>query len=169
MSPQTAATRTEWSRRLARALIQGGYVQETAIAPILGEATQSDSPLGNVLIQRGVVPAGVVVNTLAQLARLPAIDLQAEPPAADVSTLIPPLLAQDHRALVVRVVGNQAVVAFAEPPEAADVKSIGNLINREMVPVLGDPVTIDRYLGITAQGAPQDRPPMVQGCRRPRF
>jgi twitching motility protein PilT len=154
MSPQTAATRTEWSRRLARALIQGGYVQETAIAPILGEATQSDSPLGNVLIQRGVVPAGVVVNTLAQLARLPAIDLQAEPPAADVSTLIPPLLAQDHRALVVRVVGNQAVVAFAEPPEAADVKSIGNLINREMVPVLGDPVTIDRYLGITAQGAP---------------
>jgi len=153
MSPQSTASRTEWSRRLARGLIQGSYVSEQTLTPILGEATETDQPLGSLLIRRGMVPAAVVVNTLAQLARLPAVDLASEPPSPDVAHLIPPLLAQDHRALALRVVGAQAVVAFAEPPEPGDVRSIGELISHQVVPVLADPTAIDHYLGIAANGA----------------
>ena len=116
MSPQSTANRTEWSRRLARGLIQAGYGSEQVVSPLLGEATETDQPLGPLLIGRGVVPAAVVVNTLAQLARMPAVDLAAEPPSPEVAHLIPPMFAQDHRALALRVVGAQAVVAFAEPP-----------------------------------------------------
>ena len=152
MSPQSTASRTEWSRRLARGLIQGGYVQEQVLSPVLSEATDADTPLGTVLISRGVVSAGIVVNTLAQLARLPAVDLASEPPAPEVSQLIPPMLAHENRALALRVVGNQAVVAFAEPPEPADVKSISDLIGHQVVPVLGDPTAINHYLGIPANG-----------------
>ncbi len=165
MSPQTTASRTEWSRRLARGLIQGGYVQEQAVAPLLGEATESDQPLGTILISRGLVPAGVVVNTLAQLARLPAVDLAAEPPSGDVRELIPPLLAQDHGALALRVVGNQAVVAFAEPPDPNDVKSISELIGHLVVPVLADPTAIDHYLGVGAATPPP--PPVVANGDQP--
>ena len=39
------------------------------------------------------------------------------------------------------------VVAFAEPPEAADVRSLGELIGYEVVPVLGDPLAIGRHPG----------------------
>ncbi|MGP8059099.1 MAG: PilT/PilU family type 4a pilus ATPase [Acidimicrobiales bacterium] len=152
MSPQSTANRTEWSRRLARGLIQAGYGSEQVVSPLLGEATETDQPLGSLLIGRGVVPAAVVVNTLAQLARMPAVDLAAEPPSPEVAHLIPPMFAQDHRALALRVVGAQAVVAFAEPPEPADVRSISELIGHQVVPVLGDPTAIDHYLGIT--GAP---------------
>ena len=52
------------------------------------------------------MPAAVVVNTLAQLARMPAVDLAAEPPSPEVAHLIPPMFAQDHRALALRVVGS---------------------------------------------------------------
>ena len=54
-----------------------------------------------------MVPAAVVVNTLAQLARLPAVDLATEPPSPEVAHLIPISLAQDQRALTLRVVGTQ--------------------------------------------------------------
>ena len=36
MSPASTAARTEWSRRLARALVAGGYVTDEAVAPLLG-------------------------------------------------------------------------------------------------------------------------------------
>ncbi|MDA8359309.1 MAG: PilT/PilU family type 4a pilus ATPase [Actinomycetota bacterium] len=147
MSPVSAASRTEWSRRLARALVSGGYVTDDVLAPLLAESSQAGMPLARLLIARGVVTPPVAVNTLAQLARLPVIDLQAEPPAPEVANLIPALLATDHQAVAVRVVGSQAVVAFAEPPEPADVKSLGDLVGFEVVPVLADPVVIGSLIG----------------------
>ena len=52
----------------------------------------------------GAGPA-VVVSTLAQLARLPAIDLETDHPTPEVAELMPTLLARDHQAVAVRVVG----------------------------------------------------------------
>jgi twitching motility protein PilT len=165
MSPLSAVARTEWSRQLARALISSGQVQEESLAPLLSEAAESGASLGVLLITRAEVPASVVVTTLAQLARLPAVDLQVDTPSPEVANLIPSLLAQDHQALAIRVVGKQVVVAFAEPPEAGDVRSLGELVGYEVVPVLGDPVAIDRYLGggngtaVGSAAAPPPPPP----------
>ncbi|MCL4445349.1 MAG: PilT/PilU family type 4a pilus ATPase [Actinobacteria bacterium] len=158
MSPQSTATRAEWSRRLARSLTGAGYLEEPVINPLLAEATQTDTPLGKILIARGLAQSPVVVNTLAQLARLPSVDIHAEPPAPETLGLLPIALCQDHHALVLRVVGNQAVVAFAEPPEASDVRSLGELIGHELVPVLGDPVAIDKHLGLDGAGGVSPQP-----------
>jgi twitching motility protein PilT len=149
MSP-TAAARAEWSRRLARALISGGYVQENVLTPLLTEATDAGMPLGTMLISRGVTQPPVVVNTLAQLARLPAIDLSAEPPSTDAIGLLPAQVGMDHGALAVRRAGNQLIVAFGEPPEVSDVRSLGDLIGYELVPALGDPVAIHHYLSASS-------------------
>jgi twitching motility protein PilT len=169
MSP-TAAARAEWSRRLARALISGGYVQENVLTPLLTEATNAGMPLGTMLISRGVTQPPVVVNTLAQLARLPAVDLSAEPPSTDAIGLLPAQVGMDHGALAVRRVGDQLVVAFGEPPEVADVRSLGDLIGYELVPALGDPVAIHHYLSASttngdgaaapAPGSPGGPPPV---------
>ena len=158
MSPVSASARAEWSRRLGRALVNEGYVSEHTISPLLEEAASTGSALGVLLIRRGVVAPPVVVNTLAQLARLPVVDLQSDPPSPDAMQLVPALVAHDHQAVGVRVVGNQAVVAFAEPPDAADVRSIGGLVGLEVVPALGDPVAIAQ---LTANGAgvAHDAPP----------
>jgi twitching motility protein PilT len=146
MSPISSDTRADWSRRLARALVAGGYVSEETISGSLAHATEADVALGAVLIAQDPRLVGVVVNTMGQLARLPTVNLETEPPAPDVMRLIPPLLARDQRAVPVRVVGNQAVLAFAEPPDPADVRSLGDLLGFEIVPVLGDPLVIDRLL-----------------------
>jgi twitching motility protein PilT len=150
MSPISNDARAEWSRRLARALVAGGYLSEDAVSGSLAHATETNVALGAVLIAQDPRLVGVVVNTMGQLARLPTVNLETEPPAPDVMRLIPPLLARDQRAVPVRVVGNQAVLAFAEPPDPVDVRSMGDLLGFEIVPVLGDPFVIDRLLGPAA-------------------
>ncbi|MGH9093045.1 MAG: hypothetical protein ACRDZR_16960, partial [Acidimicrobiales bacterium] len=162
MSPAPATARTEWSRQLARALTTGGYLTEDGVAPLLAQAAESGVPLGALLVGRGLVPAPVVVTTLAQLARLPAIDLQTDVPSPDVAALLPPVAARDHQAVPVRVVGTQAVIAFAEPPDPAEVRAIGEQIGFEVVPVLGDPVAIERMLA-----AGNGRPPGADGTAAP--
>ena len=147
MTPPSAATRTEWSRQLARALVTGGYLTDEAVAPVLAHATQSGVGVGALLISRSLVPAPVVVTTMAQLANLPAVDLESDTPTAESLGMLSPVLARDHQAVVVRVVGNQAVVAFAEPPDSGAVQVIGENLGMEVVPVLGDPVAIERLLG----------------------
>ncbi|HXQ19181.1 MAG TPA: PilT/PilU family type 4a pilus ATPase [Acidimicrobiales bacterium] len=154
MSPITSDARAEWSRRLARALVAGGFVSEEAISGSLAHATEADVALSAVLIAENPGLVGVVVNTMGQLARLPTVNLETEPPAPDVMRLIPPLLARDQRAVPVRVVGKQAVLAFAEPPDPIDVGSLGDLLGYEIVPVLGDPLVIDRLLAPGARPAP---------------
>jgi twitching motility protein PilT len=158
MSPISAVARTEWSRQLARALVTGGYLTDEVVAQLLAQASSSGVPMSALLVSQGLVPAPVVVTTLAQLAHLPAIDLQSDVPSADVATLLPPVTARDHQAVPVRVVGTQAVVAFGEPPDPADVRAIGEQIGFEVVPVLGDPVAIERLL---ASG--NGKPPSAAG------
>jgi twitching motility protein PilT len=158
MSPQSAIARTEWSRQLARALVTGGYLTDEAVAPVLAQATQTGVGVGALLIGRSLVPAPVVVTTMAQLANLPAIDLQSDVPTAETVGMLSPVLARDHQAVVVRVVGGQAVVAFAEPPDPAGVQAVAEHLGLEVVPVLGDPVTIERLLG-----AGNGRPPSAAG------
>src|SRR5580658_2252904 len=164
MSPISSDTRAEWSRRLARALVAGGYVSEETISASLAHATETNVALGAVLIAQDPRLVGVVVNTMGQLARLPTVNLETEPPAPDVMRLIPPLLARDQRAVPVRVVGNQAVLAFAEPPDPVDVRSMGDLLGFEIVPVLGDPFVIDRLLGPAAPAPQPDAPPAENGA-----
>ena len=146
MSPQSTAHRTDLSRRLARALVAAGYVQEEAIEPFLAEAGSTDTPLGTILIARGALPASVVVNTLSQLARLPVIDLFADPPTPEALRLLPPGLSGDHRAVPIRMVDQRLLVAFEEPPELADVRSLGELVGHELMPALADPMVIGQIL-----------------------
>ena len=88
MSPFHDA-RTEWSLRLAQALVAGGYATETNLSPLLTEAQSTGQPLGTLLISRQLALPGVVVGALAQLAQLPAVDLAAVVPDPGAFALIP--------------------------------------------------------------------------------
>ncbi|MGH9086636.1 MAG: ATPase, T2SS/T4P/T4SS family, partial [Acidimicrobiales bacterium] len=153
MTAPPATARAEWSRRLGRALATAGYVDEESLVALVDEALASDMPLGALAIARGVAPASVVVGTLSQLSRLPAVDLTSDRPAPELVALLAPHVAREHRAVVLRLVGSQLVVVFAEPPEPVVVRSLGELVGHQVMPALGDPGVIDALLGIEAPAA----------------
>jgi len=105
-------------------LVAGGFVSEPVVATYLVQATENNIPLSVVLIQREPRLGDVVLNTLGQLARMRVVDLEVEPPVGETRQLLPPMLALEYRAIPLRVMGNQVVTAFAEPPEPDDVAAL---------------------------------------------
>ena len=146
MSPATSAGRAEWSRRLARALVAGGFVSESNVATYLVQATENNIPLSVILMQREPQLGDIVLNTLGQLARMRVVDLEIEPPAGEIRQLLPPMSALEYRAIPLRMAGDQVVTAFAEPPEPADVAALAGILGHEIAPVLANPVMVDRMV-----------------------
>jgi len=146
VSPAANANRAEWSRRLARALVAGGFVSDQSVGAYLVQATENNFPLSVILVQREPQLSEVVLNTLGQLARMRVVDLDVEPPIGEVRQLLPPMMALEHRAIPLRVSGNQVVTAFAEPPEPEDVATLSSVLGHEIVPVLANPLVVDRMV-----------------------
>ena len=154
MSPLTAASRAEWSTRLAHALVQGGYETESNLAPLVEEARQTGQSLGTMLISRNLALPGVVVGALAHLAQLPAVDLAAMTPSPEARTAMPDAVSQQFEAVGIQFDGNVLVVAFAEPPGQPDVDALASKVGFRVNPVLADPTVIAQFLGAPAGSVP---------------
>ncbi len=145
MSP-SAATRTEWNRRLAQAL-QADGAAAGAVTAVLDEAAASaSSSFPRLLVQRGVTDGPTVLATLAHLAQLPAVDLYHDGPDAGALGALPAVLGREYGAVGHRLQGEQLVVAFAEPPDTDDLRSLSAMLGYVVAPVLADATAIDQVL-----------------------
>ncbi len=158
MSPLTAASRTEWSTRLAQALVQGGYDTESNLAPLEEEARQTSQSLASILISRNLALPGVVVGALAHLAQLPAVDLAAMTPSPEARAAMPDAVAQQFEAVGLQFDGNVLAVAFAEPPSQEDVDALASKVGFRVNPVLADPTVVTQLLGLAAGAVPPPPP-----------
>jgi twitching motility protein PilT len=154
MSPVAAASRSEWSNRLAQALVQGGYDTDSHLAPLVEEARQTGQSLATILISRNLALPGVVVGALAHLAQLPAVDLAAMTPSPEARTAMPDGVAQQFEAIGLQFDGNVLAVAFSEPPSQEDVDALASKVGFRINPVLADPTVIAQLLGMEAGAVP---------------
>ena len=168
MTSVTSTTRTEWTTRLAQALVQAGYETDTTLKPLVNEAIATDQSLAYLLISRKLALPSVVVGTLSQLSQVPAVDLAAFTPQADAAAAMPPGVGVEFHALALQFDGNALAVAFAEPPAAHEVDELASRVGHRIHPVLADPVLIAQHLGVTdgdgAEGhvEPKDRAAVVE-------
>ncbi len=160
MSP-SAATRVEWARRLAQALVANGVVSDADIAPVLDEAGASGSSFTSMLISRGVAAPQTVLTTLGQLAGIQVIDLYNERPTADAVQAVSPALAREYGAVGYRLQGEQLTIAFGEPPDSDDLRTLSTMLGHVVSPVLADPVAIERVLAAVEAHEPA---PAAQGA-----
>jgi len=159
MSPVTVERRSEWSSRLAQALVEGGYDTQTNLAPLVAEAQATNQSLALLLISRKLALPGVVVGALAHLANLPAIDVAAVEPNAEAIAALPDQVARDFEAIPLQFDGNTLAVAFAEPPTAQEVDAMAAQIGCRVTPVLGDPVVVHERLNGVAPPTVSNRVP----------
>ncbi|MGO9343509.1 MAG: hypothetical protein ACLP6E_13480 [Acidimicrobiales bacterium] len=126
MSP-SAATRVEWSRRLAQALVSAGQLPEADSAMLLEESSASGVTLASLLVSRGLVAPQVIVSTFGQIAQMPTVDLYANGPSQDAVLALPPAVANDYAAIGYAFHDGTLHVAFAEPPSSADIDQLSTL------------------------------------------
>src|SRR5580698_4459888 len=145
MSP-SANTRVEWARRLANSIVSDGYATDADVAPVLTEATDRGSSFPALLISRDVTSQEVVLGLLSQLARLPVVDLDHDRPSDQALASTPVTVAREYGAVGYRLDGDQLTTAFGDPPDADDVRSLSVLVGHVVVPVLANPLAIERVL-----------------------
>ncbi len=145
MSP-SATTRVEWARRLAHSIVSDGYATDAEVAPVLNEATDRGSSFPALLISRDVTSQEVVLGLLSQMARLPVVDLDHDRPSDRALASTPVTVARQYGAVGYRLDGDQLTTAFGDPPDDDDVRALSVLVGHDVVPVLANPIAIERVL-----------------------
>jgi len=153
MSP-SASTRVEWARRLAHSIVSDGYADDTAVAPILNEATDRGLSFPALLISRDVTSQEVVLGLLSQLTKLPVVDLEHDRPSDQALAATPLTVALEYGAVGYRLDGDQLTTAFGDPPDEDDVRALSVLVGHVVVPVLANPIAIERLLASIEPPAP---------------
>ncbi len=145
MSP-SAATRVEWARKLTQALVAGGYVREADVTPLFDEASASGSSFTALVIGRAVASPEVTLGVLSQISQLPVADLVTNPPEPDAVQTLLTAAGPDFGAVGYRIDGQRLMVAYADPPDIDDMRALSGILGYEIVPVLGDPMAIEKIL-----------------------
>lgn len=160
MSP-SANTRVEWARRLASSIVSDGYATDADVAPVLAEATDRGSSFPGLLISRDITSQEVVLGLLSQLTRLPVVDLDRDRPSDQALAATPLTVAHEYGAVGYRLDGDQLTTAFGDPPDEDDVRALSVLVGHVVVPVLANPLAIERVLGsIQPPPAPAEPAPV---------
>jgi twitching motility protein PilT len=143
MSP-SSTTRTESARRLADALVSGGYASPEAVTPLVAEAASSGRSFTGLLISRGAAAADVVLGMQSQLTQLPVVDLHTHRPASYAMQVAPVAVVREFGAIGFELQGDQLVMAFTDPPDVDDLRTLSSLVGHNIVPVLADPRAVER-------------------------
>ncbi|HAM00923.1 MAG TPA: type IV pili twitching motility protein PilT [Acidimicrobiaceae bacterium] len=140
----STATRTESARRLADALVSGGYASEDVVSPLVAEASTTGRSFADLLITRGGVAAEVVLGVQSQLTQLPVVDLHTHRPASYAMDVAPPAVVREFGAVGFELQGDQLVMAFNDPPDSEDLRTLSSLVGHPIIPVLADPRAVER-------------------------
>ncbi len=163
MSP-SATTRVEWARRLTQALVAGGYVREADVTPLFDEASAGGPSFTALVIGREVATPEVTLGVLSQISQLPVADLANDPPEPAAVQVLLSAVGREYGAVGYRIEGQRLMVAFADPPDPDDVRALSGILGYEIVPVLGDPIAIERILRGSTDGSSNGTPAGANGA-----
>ncbi len=149
----SSATRSESARRLADALVTGGYASQEVVGPLVSEAVSSGRSFTGLLISRGAAAAEVVLGMQSQLTQLPVVDLHTHRPASYAMQVAPVAVVREFGAIGFELQGDQLVMAFTDPPDVDDLRTLSALVGHDIVPVLADPRAVERLWRAQAPSA----------------
>jgi twitching motility protein PilT len=147
MSTVGTSARSDWSTKLAQALVQSGYETDAVLKPALHEAIATDQTLARLLIDRGIVAPNVVVGLMAQLSNLPAVDLARFTPTPEAVAALPAAVAAEFGVAAVQFDNRTLTLAFGEPPDAHELDALSSAVGYRVAPVLADPTVIAQMHG----------------------
>ena len=138
---------TEWSERLAEALVGTGRIPGDTAAAMLSEAASSNRPVAAVLADRGLVEPAISLAELARISGIATVDISEKRPMGEAFRLVPELFAREMSAIGYKLDGERLTLACAEPIDVAQQREISAFLGVEVAGcVLADPVAIEHLM-----------------------
>ncbi len=102
-------------KRLGDLLVEDGILSPAKLEEALKKQRSSGKRLGDVLQDMELVIETQILDALSKQLGVPKIDLGDEPPDAEVAALVDPEVIKRHKALPIRLEGNELIVAMVDP------------------------------------------------------
>ena len=116
MGPEVVALDLAMEGRLSDLLAERGMADESQLSQARIHQSQSGQPLGEVLVEMGVVGERELTNILGELSGLQVVDLRRENPEKDAVNLVPEALIRRYTIVPLRIEGSTLKVASAYKP-----------------------------------------------------
>ena len=146
-------TPTEWSKRLADALVKDGLITSEQATDALAEAGSRGLTLSQVLVEHGTLGASTCVLQLSLLSGVSSVDLVDVRPMMEAFRLVPEALARDIRGIGYRMERDRLTIACAEPIDPSELRRLGEFVGHEVAGcVLADPDAITRMIDTVYAG-----------------
>ncbi len=106
------------SRKLGEILVDEGHLSKADLKIALVDQKDKDKPIGQLLVDLGLVSERQLARGLAERMEVPFIDLSQETPDEEAVESLNESLAREHQAVPLRLDGKNLIVAFGNPSEA---------------------------------------------------
>jgi len=146
--------------RIGEALLALGLIDERTLGDALQQQTQDRTrPLGELLVQRGIVSRGDLQAALAHRMGFPIVDAAAFPVAPEAVARIPEAVARRLRALPLLLRDDRLVIALEDPSARIVVDELEATADCDVLPVLAcagslDPALDRLYAAVPAPPGP---------------
>jgi general secretion pathway protein E len=122
-------------------LVAAGLLTGDQVAGVR-EAASDGTPIGRVLVDRGLVTSADVGTALEDELGVPRVDLSSYAPDEDALALVPAVLARAKRMLPLFEIDGTLTVAVGDPMDVLSLDDVAAQLSVEFDPVLTDPASL---------------------------
>jgi type IV pilus assembly protein PilB len=144
--------RTGAKRRIGDVIVQLGFAERELVEKVVDEGRANGVPLGQSLIDAGIVDSNQLAQALAERNGLDYVDLSAFEVDQGAATLIDPAKARRYQTIPISFLGEQTLlVATADPANVLAFDDIAMATGYEVRRAVASPEDIDARIGQLSQ------------------
>jgi type IV pilus assembly protein PilB len=145
------------ARKFGQVLVDLGYLDEAQLDELLFEARQTDAPLEQLVLDRGLVNSEQILQAKAEQHSLKVVNLDEVKPTAEAIKLVPENMAQVYKILPLTFENDTLTVVMADPGNLAALDDLRNFLGvKSVVAVLAPQYQIDEHTKEAYSGKPQE-------------
>ncbi len=150
---------SEWSRRLAQALVSGGYCDQPSADSILASSGSSVGTFVQSIARSGLVQSQVAMELLSKLSGISLVDLTVERPSVEAIKALPADLANEFKLIGYQLGNGRLTVVGSEPLDNSVRNTLSNSLGLEINIVLSDPEMVERVMKVAYNSDPSGAAP----------
>jgi len=132
--------------KLGELLLYSGKIDNQQLKLAVEEQEISTKKLGEILVEKGWVPASDIVEALEYQLGFPRVDLNKYEINLDVITIIPESLARKYKIIAIDKKDNELIVAMVDPLNFFAVDDVKLYTKMELQPVIATSTDISRLI-----------------------